>query len=262
VKKFRWIVILLLALVITVALGKDLVARVAVSTAVRWVTGLRLEMASLEVGVLSPVIRIRHLRVYNPEGFPEPLMADFPEIAVRYRLSGLLARPIHLQEVTLDLEQFMVVKDSRSQLNLDALKVVQASKPAAGPRSRPTHPSSDIHIDVLDLRIGTVIYKEYGRAGPPVVREFPVQLDERYEQITNLQGLGALIVSRALVNTAIANLTHLDVQAIHSLAVDSLGGAAVVARHAIRLGSEAVGTVTGGAKKAAGWLKKVLPGEE
>ena len=189
-------------------------------------------------------------------------MADFPEIMVRYDLAGLFSRPVHLSEVTLDLEQFVVVKDRQGQLNLDALKVVQASKPSAAPRPRPTKPSSDIRIDRLDLRIGTVIYKEYGRAGPPVIREFPVRLDEQYEQITNLQGLGALIVSRALVNTAIASITHLDVQSIHALAVNSLGGAAAVARTATRLGTQAVGTVAGGAKKAAGWLKKILPGEE
>ena len=68
----------------------------------------------------------------------------------------------------------------------------------------------DLQIDLLDLKIGTVIYKDYSKGTPPKERVFNVNIDERYENITDPQSFVRLIILKALKNTTIASLTNFD----------------------------------------------------
>ena len=69
----------------------------------------------------------------------------------------------------------------------------------------------DIQIDLLALKIDRVIYKDYSKGGSPKVKEFNVNIDERYVDITDPQSLGRLIIVKALKNTTIASLANFDI---------------------------------------------------
>ena len=60
--------------------------------------------------------------------------------------------------------------------------------------------------------MGRVLYKDYSRGTPPRVTEFNLNLHERYEHIDDPKKLVSLIVSRALMSTAISNIMGLDLE--------------------------------------------------
>ncbi len=279
--------IIAVVVVAAIGIGKNLVARAAITGGVKAMTGLNLSIRSMDVGVLKSAVGIKGLRLHNPSGFSDPVMVDLPEIYVHYDLGAFFGHRVHLNEVRLNLKEFVVVKDPQGRVNLDALKVVQESKgqPAAHGKQAEAGKALEIQIDALELKIGKVVFKDYSRGGNPMVQEFPIHIDERYEHITNPQAFAALVVSRALMNTTVARLTGLDLTGLQSQlgeqlghatqamtgavkatmaqatdAAANLGGTAKgVAKDAASAGKAAFGTAKDSVKNTAESLKKALP---
>ncbi len=248
-KKVIWIGVIVSLFLLFV--GKDIVAGIAVSGVVRAVTGLRLSM-NLSVGIFKPVIRVRNMKLYNPAGFSQPVMMDMPELAVRYDLGAFLKGGVHLQEALVDLKEFTVERNAKGQLNLDALKFVQEKK-ARGKAPPPAR--QNFQVDRLRLKVGRVVFKDFS-VSPPNTVEFPLNLDESYTGIRSPQVLGSLIVARALTKTAIARLTHFD---IDSLVGDLSGTVRRATGLATDLAGGAVDTGFDAAKKTGDTLKNLLP---
>jgi hypothetical protein len=271
-KKLIPLLVILAAVVIVLGVAKNVIAKAAIESGVRLMTGLTLSVNHMDVSLLHSAVGIRGLTLHNPAGFPDPVMADLPEIYVDYDLGAFLGGAVHLETVRLNLREFTVVRDRSSALNLDALNVVQESKAAKTGKTaaakRPVAPQ--IRIDALELRIGKVVYKDYTGGGAPRVQEFVVNVHERYEHITNPYVLGGIVVSRALMKTTIAQLANFDLGGLQSLAHGQLqhaqrlvGDAVTAAQH---LPAQAVKQLTdpaalaGTAKSTAeGVLKKLLP---
>ncbi len=205
------------AVLIALFFGKNMIIKTSVSAGVKAMTGLKLSIRSMNVGVFKSLIGINELKLYNPSGFVDELMIDLPEIYVDYDLGAFMKGKAHFEEVRLNLKEFIVVKNADGQLNLDSLKVVEAAeeeeviekgKKEKGKKEKTKMP--DLQIDLLDLKIGTVIYKDYSKGTPPKERVFNVNIDERYENITDPQSFVRLIILKALKNTTIASLTNFD----------------------------------------------------
>ena len=88
-----------------------------------------------------------------------------PEIYVDYDLPAIVKGKVHLTEVRINLKEFMVVKNEKGELNLDSLNVVQEQQPrkkrAKEPEPKEEGKEPDLQIDVLELKIGKVIYKAF-----------------------------------------------------------------------------------------------------
>ena len=258
-KLLIWIV----AVVAVLFLAKGAIAKMAVSAGVKSVTGLRLEIRSLQVGVFRSRVDAQGVKLYNPGGFRDPVMADLPQLYVDYDLPGFFAGKTHLRELRVNLKEFTVVKDKQGRLNLDSLKAVQKAKEQKEKPAKQKEPArrpGSFQIDQLDLTVGKVVYKDYSGGGEPSVREFNVNLHERHANVNDPAALGALIVSRALFSTAVAGLANFDVGMLDNYARDILKFSGDTLTNA---GQKAVGTAGKVVDTAAGTLKKILPfGEE
>jgi len=289
VPKPAWLLPLMVAaaLLLGVALIKNIVAKAAVTGGVKAITGLGLDVDRLDVGLLRTAIGIRGMRLRNPSGFTDPVMINFPEIFVDYDLGAFLGGKVHLPEVRLNLKELTVVRNAQGELNLNALTAVQASKGAA----KPTATSSkmpDIRVDRLRLAIGRVVFKDYRGGGEPKTQEFAVDIDEEYRNITNPYVLGGLVVSRALMKTSVARLTGFDIGPLQSMVSAQLSQATALAGEATKqlegvanqtvkqlgqssgriketagqaadAGKEVVGAAADAVKKTTESLKKALP---
>jgi uncharacterized protein involved in outer membrane biogenesis len=252
-KKVGIFLIIIIVIVGGAVVAKNIIAKSAVSTAVKLITGLKLEMSSMNVGVVNTLVGIKDLKLFNPPDFKDAVMVDMPEIYVNYDLGALLKKKIHLEEVRIDLKQFTVVKNAQGQLNLDSLKVVQESKEK---EKKEKAAMPELTIDLLQLKIGKVVYKDYSRGGEPQVKEFNVNLNERYENITDPYALGSLIVVKALANTTIASLANFDLGPLRQGLTQSLQGVKDVA---VETSTKAVEAVGEGVGKATDTIKKILP---
>jgi len=281
-KKFLGIlIVVMLVLFVVVVLAKNTIAKIALTGGVKGITGLKAEVQGVDVGVTNTQIGIKEFKLFNPSGFQNEAMMDMPELFVNYDLASFFKGKIHLEELRLNLKEFVVVKNEKGELNLDSLKSVKKSKEAKEEKPKEESKMPEIQIDVFHLKIGRVLYKDYSGGGKPQVNEFDVGIDEKYENITNPQALASLIITKALMNTTIAKLTNFDLGSLQqdvtgvlklgtSVATETVGKAAEtlggVAGEGAGIATDTVGkateTVGGAAKKGADVFKKILPGSE
>lgn len=256
------ILIIVLAVVIVLSAAKNTVVRISIEKGVEVVTGLPLKMKSLNIGIIKTLVGINGLRLYNPPGYQDKVMLDMPEIYIDYDLPAILGGKIHLKEVRIHLKEFTVVKNADGEVNLNALKPVQESESAkkteAAPAAEKKEKDPEMKIDVLDLKIGAVIYKDYSGKGEPSVKEFSINIDERFTDIDSPNKLISLIVVKALMNTTVGRLTDIDLKGLQGQLGDTLAGAQEVtgkasetAAETTKKAAEAAKETTDAAKDAA-----------
>ncbi len=202
---------IVLVLLIALFFGKNVVIKTSVTAGVRTMTGLKLSIRGMDFGIFKTLIGINELQLYNPSGFVDELMFDVPEIYVDYDLGAFMKGRTHLEEVRLHLKEFIVVKNEAGELNLDSLKVVkEEEKEVIDEGKKEKTKTRELQIDVLELRIDKVVYKDYSKGTPPKVKEYNVNIDDRFENITDPKTFGRIIIFNALKNTTIASLTNFD----------------------------------------------------
>jgi len=239
-KKIVSLVVIVLAVLIVLSVAKNMIAKTAISAGVKAMTGLKLSIKSMNVGVFRTLIGIKGLALHNPSGFPDKLMADLPEIYVDYDLGAFLQKKVHLEEVRLSLKELIIVKNDQGELNINSLKVVKAQKEGQAAKKKAKGEAPKIQIDNLELKVGRVLYKDYSQGTPPTIREFNVNINERYANITDPASLVSLILVRAMMNTAIANLADFNLQGLQNIASDTLSSAEKVVSKTATKAKEAI----------------------
>jgi uncharacterized protein involved in outer membrane biogenesis len=232
-KFFKFLSIVFLFVIVmlgAIFIFRDQVVKFTVSAGVRKITGLKLDIDSLSAGIPKTIISIQGMQLYNPKGYEDKLMVDIPEIYVDYDLAAILKNDIHLKEVRIDLREIVVVKQSNGEMNIDSLKVVKSAETeeAAVKKENQEKKKTNFRIDHLKLKIGRVLYKDYSAGSKPSIREYNINIDSSYENITDTQALVRLILVRALINTNISNLKIKNLQDLTAstlnMTVDELGG--------------------------------------
>jgi hypothetical protein len=262
------IVVVIVVILLVLVIARNAVIKTGLKVGLKATTGLDLGIRKLQVGIVSPVLSIEGLQLNNPEGFVDPVMLDLPEIYVDYEPGMLLKRKVYLKEVRLHLKEFLVVKNKNGKLNLDSLKPVQKTQTKAKPEpKKDTAKTPEFKIDTLHLKVGKVIYKDYTGKGRASVKEFNVNIDQKFENITDPQSLTRLIVAKALMNTTIGQLANFDVGALSASVSQSLGKAAQTTTETVgkaveagkEVGTKAVDTAGEAVKGAGEAIKKILP---
>lgn len=237
-KKQAKIAVGILAALIVISFAKDIIIKISVEKGVQAVTGLPLKMKGFKVGIVRTLVDIKGLKLYNPKGYTDKLMLDMPEIYVDYHLLPIFKGKVHLQEMRIYLKEFVVVKNKNGEVNLDSLKVVEDQKEKKARKKPKTKTKGkgktpDIQIDLLKLKIGKVLYKDYSKGTDPVVKEYDIGIDERYENITNLSTLISLILVKSLAGTNIARLTKIDLKGLQGSISDTLDSATKAASETV-----------------------------
>ncbi|MFA5147002.1 MAG: hypothetical protein WC515_06500 [Candidatus Omnitrophota bacterium] len=228
-KKIFTVIIAITAAVFILAVTKDMIIKASVEKGVEMVTGLKMDIGSFRVGLVRTVVEIRDLRLFNPGEFSDRVMLDMPRIYVDYDIQSIMKGTVHLAELRLSLTEFYVVKNKKGELNLDALKVVQAGRKGERPSEMDKGKTPRIQIDVLELNIGKVIFKDYSVGPSPSVKVYDIDHHEEYTDITDPYSLVSLIVVRSLRNTAISNFTSFDLNKLEGTVSGTLDKAGKVA---------------------------------
>jgi len=225
-KKFLGIILILFIIAVVFSVAKDLLIKTSVEKGMEIVTGLRLNIQFFNLRILRTSVKIGGLKLFNPDGYRDRIMLNMPEIFVDYDLPAILKGVIHLEEVRIDMKEFVVVKNEKGEINLDALRVVKEQK--GGEKAGAVEQKGEmpeLRIDKLGLKIGKVIYKDYSKGGEPSVREYDINLDEKYQDVNDPAKLVSLIVVRALMNTTIGNFIDFDLKGMQGTISDTLGTA-------------------------------------
>lgn len=212
-KKGITVAMVFFAVVVLLFAGKNYIAKTGVTKGVKAVTGLSMEIGSMDVGILDTFVDIQGLILFNPPEFTEKIMVNIPEFHVDYNLVSFLGGKTHLEEVTINLQKLNVIKDKKGNFNIDSLRVVQEQKAAGKPAEQK---KSSLMIEVLELLIGKVVYTDYSTGTVPKTYEFDINVHEKFHNITDVQAVGKLILVKALMGTNLADLAQFEIGSIAS----------------------------------------------
>ncbi|NQT32954.1 MAG: DNA-binding protein [Candidatus Omnitrophica bacterium] len=262
-KILKKVLIGVLIVVVVLALGKDIIIKTAVETGVSATTGLGLNIKKFKLGMMKSLVDIGDLRMYNPRGFEDKLMLDMPEIYVDYEVTPLFKGKVHLKKISINMSEFVVVKNKNGDVNINSIKTVKAveKKKAEPKKKKKAEPAKKgkaprIQIDELNLKVGKVVYKDYSAGGDPKVQEFKIDLDETYNNITDPATLVNLIIVKALARTSIARLTNFDIGALQGSVADSMAAAQKLAEERLAAAQALIGDKTKALSQAGGQAKQ------
>jgi len=252
------IAIVILITILALFLTKDILIKAGIENGARIVTGLKLHIGGFKAGLLDTIINIDDLKLYNPKGFEDKVMIDMPNIYVDYNLPSIFKGTMHFYTVKLNLREFVVVKDKNGKLNLDSLKVVQADKQEKKPQDIGKDKAPQVQIDVLELRIDRVVYKDYTAGEKPSIREFNVNINEKFTNIKDAYSLVSIIVVKALMNTTIANLVNIDLGGLSDTIKGTLLKATKLTSGTAAAATKVLGETSKALTDAAGSITKKL----
>jgi uncharacterized protein involved in outer membrane biogenesis len=181
-------------IVLAVVLARNLIIRLGMEQGIRAATGLKLTIGNFDIGLFKPVISIKDLKLYNPEGYQDPLMANVPEIYCEYKPMDILKGQIALKALRLTLQELAVINNQAGQTNVNALKALQP---------KGNGPPLKFSIDDFTLNIGKVTFKDDRLS---ISKEFDLNLAEHYTNITDVNNLVRLIVYSTISKTSIAGV--------------------------------------------------------
>ena len=220
-KIFKFFLFVLVLLVVGLVLAKNIVVKTGIEQGVKLVTGLPMKIASLDISFTKSYVHVQGMQIYNTPGFPEKLMVDIPEVYVSLDIPALMKKKIHVKDVRFYLKEFVLVKNSANQMNIDQLKALQQTSEKKPPKDTAPAPGQkampEIQIDVLQLKVDKVVYKDYSKGAEPVVKEKKIGLDERIENINDPNRLVQIIVFKALVKTPFADLPELNIDGLNAV---------------------------------------------
>ena len=201
-KKILIIIVLVLAGLVVM---RNAVAKALLADAVRFATGVKVRINKFDLGITKAQVRAQDMRLYNPAGFPEKIMAYLPEFFVSYNLGSVLTGRPHIYTMKIYIKEFVVVKNAQGLNNVDEIKTVkQIKEDIRLGRKRKT---PEFKIDVLNLKVERVVFKDYSKNPKQFEQKvYNVNIDEQYKDIDNPQKLVNLVLMRALANTAVGSL--------------------------------------------------------
>ncbi|MBU4149879.1 MAG: AsmA family protein [Candidatus Omnitrophica bacterium] len=208
-KKIFNLILILVVLIIGAVMARDLIVKKAIENIVSVTTGMKMDISQLKVSVPKTFVSIKGMTVLNPDNFKDRVMLDIPGIYIDYELRPLLKKRIHLQELRINLKEFTVVKNQDGKTNLEFIKnLKEKNKKSSGQKKKSSKP--EIEIDIMSLKIGKVIYKDYSGGGGPIISEYRVNIDSTYKNVKDPGEIIQIITAKALMNTAIGRLTDFD----------------------------------------------------
>jgi uncharacterized protein involved in outer membrane biogenesis len=273
------LVMLLIVALVVLVLARNVVIKAAMETGARVVAGMPLSIQKFDLDIVHTSVDMEGLLLKNPAGFHDTALVDIPKILVAYERASIFSGKIHLKDIEFDLKQFTVVRNEKGELNLDRLKALQGTQkaPAQTKKQEPKAPAKPIpvQIDRMRLKIGKVVYVDYS-GGQSSTKEFRINLDQSYENITDLYSVARLIVLKAMMSSGISNLVNFDINGLEGTLTGAFNTSTKMAAQAAAKSLDALKTaagdpsaiagqvggaattVTGGVKGAASSLKNAL----
>lgn len=232
--------VLIVVLVIAACLGvvgnrlKDEFVRRMIVKVLKAAGGFDVSIGALHFGLLSPTLEVKDVRILNPTNCPVRDAMEIRRIFMRYDRLSFLHPEGHVPEIDVDLAKIVLIHQSDGHFNLEKLaniekdigssgpsaKIAPAAKPEApgeaartsstSPRGKAPQLKFDlpqVKIDRLHIKIGSLDYYDYGMGGnEPLVMPMTVNLDQTFEDVTNITDIADQLEAKLLVGNLFGDL--------------------------------------------------------
>ncbi|MDD5156343.1 MAG: hypothetical protein PHF11_07695 [Candidatus Omnitrophica bacterium] len=204
---------------------KNGILKAVVTFAATHITGAVVHIDGFSFDIVNNTIRVKGLKVYNPEGFPEnDILINIPRAQIEYDRAALLKRKLHIFFAGIDLKEISVIKNKDGLMNVNSLKFAKD-----GEKEEKEKPKGEnMSIDLLELKIGSVIYKDLSAGEKPRVDVYNINADRTYKDVPGALQLAALLLAEPLKQTAISGVKIYGIAAVAGAAAFPAGIAAVL----------------------------------
>lgn len=199
-----------------IILNRNILARFIIVKGIKKTCGLGVNIEKLNIGL--PNVSISGLKIYNPPGFKERLLADIPEVYMDFDLPAFFKNKVHLGKLKLEIKELAIILNEQGKLNVNSLALL-VPKPGKG---KPP----EVKIDELAVKIGKVSYKGYFPVAGAKSKDFDPNIDETFHNVTNPSKVSAEILQRILSRIGIENFSNFEVTEAAKKTVEEAGKSA------------------------------------
>ncbi len=211
---------------IALVLARNVIARKSVELGTERITGFPLTIGTVSVGLFNGQLDVGDIQLMNPREFEERKFVNLKKLHVDYRLGSMLAGAPHINDMLVDIDHIVVVKNTKGESNAQKLKGVASSdKPS----------TTKYCVDQLRIHIGTVTVKDYSR-GKPTERAIPLNVTATYKDITNSTDITRLVLLTVMSQARLPDIgvkpedLRKGLGSLENLAGDALTGAIVTGK--------------------------------
>jgi len=154
------------------------------------VLGTKVTAGALSFNIIRGEVNLKNIRIYQPKGFGEGVMADIPFIKAALCPLPLAGPRLCISTLTLEIPQLVVVKNDKGILNVDELRFKDYK----------------IYVNVGEFifSAGSVIYIDYTFKPRPKIQGYEVNIYERrYRDLPTAEDIIAKVLQDILSRTAI-----------------------------------------------------------
>lgn len=227
-KKFIVIGIIIVS-IFALGIFKDQVLRMVLTVGASATIQAPVHIDGFSLSLIKQSVRIKGFRIYQPKGYPEGVLLDIPTIAIDYDLTALISGKMHFPLVEIALKEAVIIKSKEGEFNVDSLAVGGAEKPPPKKTKKGAEGSKDVafQIDILKLKLGRVVSKEYGSGPQPSIKVTDINIDRTYKNITSAQQLISLIIVESMKSAAIRGAKMYGMASLAGVAFLPAGVAAI-----------------------------------
>lgn len=196
-KKFLTrVVLVFVVLLVILFLARNFIARKAVEVGVTKLTGFPLQIGSVNVSLFSGKLEVQNLKLINPPEFHGGIFVDMPDFKVDYRTLSMLSGAPHVNEVVVNVEQVVLVKNEKGESN-DKVLQAKVSPPAKATPKETEKPKdgkkAKYQVDLVQVHMGTIIKRSYAN-GRPSDTKLTLNRDTEIKNVTESSSITALVM--------------------------------------------------------------------
>ena len=166
-KKLLWkILVVLVVLLVVLFFARNFIARKVVEVGVTQVTSFPLQIGSVNVGLFSGKLEVRNLKLMNPPEFHGGVFVDMPNFMVNYRTFSMLSGTPHINEIVVNVEQVLLVKNEKGESNVNALQAKVSPPAKVTPKETEKPKKAKYQVDLVRAHVGTIIKRVYADGRP------------------------------------------------------------------------------------------------
>jgi uncharacterized protein involved in outer membrane biogenesis len=178
------ILLIALGLVVVLLVALNFIVRKSVEVGVEKATGFPLAIDSMSVSLVRSRVDARGVHMTNPADFEERKFVTLGQLYVDYRLPSMLSGAPHVNEMIIDVNELVVVKNAKGESNVQRIKGIVASDSGSSTKYR---------VDTLRVKVGTVVIKDFSR-GKPTERAMALNVSATYNNITDSTDISRLVL--------------------------------------------------------------------
>lgn len=252
------IILIIITIAASSAVVKNMAAKAAAEKITRRITGLRLIIDDFDMSILKTSIVMKELLLLNPKGFSEKIMFDIAEAYIDYDFPGLLKKKLYFKKLRLNVTEFSIIRNADGELNLAALNLAKAKeKEGVAPAAEDEKPPK-VKIDLLELKIGKVIYKDYTQGAKPFIVETNLNIDEKFKNITDAYSIMNILVVEAVKKAALEQYLSITLEGLIKPVAKTLQATQQLGSGTVTVIKEAGKQVSEAVKKAAEGLSGTM----